>query len=143
MDDALKGAGLSEAVKSGKDLEEFSAYLVLQLLEGHCIAEHKHTASLPTPKEFIDIIFKEYGTNGKISLAKFESLLKKLGIGNEPAAATTSTTDHSGHDHRKRRSVDSEAERIIYEQSHLRKRRNVASGNATSNVTGKVCGLFR
>ena len=133
MDDALKGSGLSEAVKNEKELEKLSAYLVLQLLEGHCIAEHQHKASkLPTAKEFVEVLFKEYGTNGKITLAKFEALLKKLGIGNEPT--TTTSTDHSGHDHRKRRAVVDVFDPITLKETHLRKRRSVASGN----VTGKV-----
>ena len=139
MHDALKGAELSEAVKNAKELDKLSSYLILQLLEGHCIAEHVQKSSLPQPKEFIDLLFKEYGVNGRIPLPKFESLLKKLGIGNEPTTAATTDTDHSGHSHRKRRSVDTGLEWVISDQSHLRKRRAVATGNATGSVTGKVC----
>lgn len=144
VDDALKGSGLSTAVKNEKELEKFSAYFILQLLEGHCIAEHQHKAAqtLPLPKEFIDVIFKEYGANGNISLEKFEALLKKLGIGNEPTTTTTTITDHSGHDHRKRRSIDTGFQSISLGQSHLRKRRSVATGNTTGNVAGKVCKHF-
>lgn len=136
MDDALKESGLSEAVKNGKELEKLSLYLISNLLEGHCIAEHHHKAStLPAAKEFVEVLFKEYGVNGKISLAKFESLLKKLGIGNEPAT-TTKGGDHSGHDHRKRRSVvASEFHPLDFEEPHFRRRRSASN----VSVTGKVC----
>ena len=143
MHDALKGAELSETVKNAKELDKLSSYLVLQLLEGHCIAEHAnvHKSTLPQPEEFIDLLFTEYATNGIISLAKFESLTKKLGIGNEPKTVATQD-DHQGHDHRKRRSVGTELEWVVSDQSHLRKRRAAATGNATGKVTGKVCKCF-
>ncbi|XP_065052555.1 zinc transporter ZIP10-like [Rhopilema esculentum] len=119
VDDAFKGSGLSESVKNEQDLENFSVYLILQLLEGHCIAKHgDKKSSLPKAKEFMDSIFKEFGKNGTISLEKFESLLKKLGIGNETTSGTSSTgTGHSGHDHRKRRSIGTD--------EHSRKKRSV------------------
>lgn len=151
VDDALTGSGVSEEVKNERELEYLSSYLILQLIEGHCIAEHAHKAStLPKSKEFIDSLFKEYGTNGTISLDKFEALLKKLGIGNEAHTTTTTTGgSHAGHDHRKRRSIEAyslvddeknEASSLVNDEQneHRRQRRSAASGL----LAGKVFDLI-
>ena len=145
MDDALSGSGVSEEVKNGQELEYLSSYIILQLIEGHCIAEHAHKAStLPKSKEFIDSLFKEYGTNGTISLDKFEALLKKLGIGNEAHTATTTGGSHAGHNHRKRRSIEAfsfvdeknEASSLVKDEhnQHRRQRRSAASGLLAGKV---------
>ena len=123
---------MSESVKNEQDLENFSVYLILQLLEGHCIAKHgDKKSSLPKAKVFMESIFKEYGKNGTISLEKFELLLKKLGIGNETTPGNSSTgTDHSGHDHRKRRSIGTD--------EHSRRKRSVP-GDSHVNKVFSLC----
>ncbi len=129
--------------ESGADKDGFqylSGYVVLQLMKGHCIAEHHHhhthkPSGLPAAKVFIEDLFKEYGKNGTISEEKFEALLKKLAIGG--TASTTTTTDpHAGHDHRKRRSVDQNEDDDG--GKHHRQRRSAAG----SSIAGKVIWNF-
>ncbi len=130
VEEALSGAGVPESGADKVGFNYLSSFIVLQLLHGHCIAEHHHaTQHNPKPKDFIDAIFKEYANNGTISSAKFKVLLTKLGIGG--TVSVTVTDSHAGHNHRKKRSTDDDDD---HNNEHHRERRS-ATG---SSISGKV-----
>ena len=102
-----------------------SGYIILQLLDKHCIKndEHDHghghnNTDLPKVDFFIGELFEEFGdsNNGsEISHENFEKMYEKLKLGSGNHSSTTTNTgdgdgDHSGHNHRrrKRRALESE-----------------------------------
>ena len=127
---------MPESGANATGLDHLSGYILLQLMNGHCIAAHEHVttpASLPAPKAFVDALYKEFSKNGTIPFAKFKSLLGILGIGNS-GVTTTTTTGHEGHNHRKRRSAEEEEE----EEDHHIMKRSVTS----PSISGKVSAEF-
>ena len=144
MEDVIKGANITHAGANEHEFEYVSAYIILQLLNGKCIAEHEeHTvnSNLPTAQFFIQTLFSKYAINRTIPFENFEKLLQnKLKIGKESSTttSTTSTDSHAGHNHRrKKRSVDDKLELTneVGEENHHRQRRSTETSSHVKTVS--------
>lgn len=126
MHDVVEAANVSEDNISEHDFEYVAGFIILKLLDHHCIKEEHHNhegnrtngnEEIPAPGFFVDEIFQEFGNKSLMTYENFEAFYSKLKLG-KTAQNTSSKTknshdnhddhdDHDGHDHRrKRRATD-------------------------------------